>query len=211
MIRRICIFGASGATGLALTQQALECSLAVTAFVRSEAAKEKLPPSVTAVVGNLLDRADVERAIIGMDAVIIAIGARLNSPDVFCAEATQNIVEAMEAQGVRRLICQTGAMIGDYPHLSWFMRSMRNSYQKQQPTLAQDRADQEQRVASSGLDWTIVKPPRLTDGPRCGRVQSGEKLKVGAMSSISRADLGQFILNETDARQYVGKRVVVHS
>jgi putative NADH-flavin reductase len=211
MIRRICIFGASGATGLALTQQALERSLAVTAFVRSEAAKEKLPPGVTAVVGNLLDRADVERAITGCAAVVCVFGPHLSSSEVFCAEATQNIITAMKAQGVRRLVCLTGAMIGDYPHLSWFMRSMRNSYQKKQPALAQDRAGQEKRVASSGLDWTIVKPPRLTDGPRRGRVQSGENLKVGAMSSISRADLSQFILNEMDARQYVGKRVVVQS
>ena len=62
MAQRICIFGASGATGLALTQQAIARGHEVTAFVRSESAKEKLPPGVTVVVGNLLDREDVARA-----------------------------------------------------------------------------------------------------------------------------------------------------
>jgi uncharacterized protein YbjT (DUF2867 family) len=62
MTQRICFFGASGATGLVLTQQALARGYDVAAFVRSESAKEKLPPGVTVVVGNLLDREDVARA-----------------------------------------------------------------------------------------------------------------------------------------------------
>jgi putative NADH-flavin reductase len=152
MAQRICIFGASGATGLALTQQAIARGHEVTAFVRSESAKEKLPPGVTVVVGNLLDREDVARAVASCNAVMIVIGPRPASPEPFCAAATANIIAAMKATGRRRLICQTGAMIGDYPHLSWFMRSMKNSYRRQQPALANDRAEQERLVATSGLD-----------------------------------------------------------
>jgi putative NADH-flavin reductase len=209
MTQRICIFGASGATGLALTQQAVARGHDVTAFVRSEAAKEKLPSGVTVVVGSLLDRGDVARTVTGADAVLCAIGPRPASPEPFCAAATRNIIEAMIAQGVRRLVCLTGAMIGDYPHLSWFMRRMRNSYQKQQPALARDRAEQEQFVAASGLNWTVVKPARLTNGAARGRIRSGEALKVGAFSSISRADLARFMLDEVESPAYVGKRVVV--
>ena len=209
MSRKICIFGASGATGLALTQQALARGFAVTAFVRGQAAGAKLPPGATVVVGSLLDRADVAHAIVGADAVICVFGPRPTSPEVFCAEATRNIIEAMRAHGMRRLICQTGAMIGDYPHLSWFMRMMRSSYQKQQPALADDRAEQERVVVASGLDWTVVKPPRLTTRAARGRIRSGENLKVGAFSSISRADLARFMLDEVESREYVGKQVVV--
>jgi putative NADH-flavin reductase len=211
MTSKICIFGASGATGRTLTGQALERGIDVTAFVRSEAAKEKLPSGVTVMVGNLLDHADVECALSGRDAVIISIGPHPSSLDVFCAEATRTIIEAMKAQGVHRLICQTGAMIGDYPHLSWFMRSMRDSYQKQQPDMAQDRAEQEQLVATSGLDWTLVKPPRLTNGKGSVHIRSGEALKVGAMSSVSRSDLSRFLLEQVDSQEFVGKRVVVQS
>ncbi len=209
MIHKICIFGASGETGLELTRQALERGYEVTAFVRSQTAIEKLPRGVTVLVGNLLDRTDVERAIAGSEAVIIAIGPRNASPEIFCAAATQNIIDAMQTSGVRRLVCQTGAMIGDYPHLSWFMRSMKNAYRKQQPAQAKDRLEQEQRVAASGLDWTLIKPPRLTNGPARGRVRSGERLNVGAMSSISRLDLSRFILDQVDSPEYVGKGVVV--
>jgi putative NADH-flavin reductase len=104
MAQKISIFGASGATGLALTQLAVERGLDVVAFVRSEAARKKFPHGVTVVVGNLLDRNDVERAIAGCSAIICAIGPRASSPQVFCADATQNIIDAMKAQSVRRLL-----------------------------------------------------------------------------------------------------------
>jgi putative NADH-flavin reductase len=211
MTNKICIFGASGATGLALAEQARERNLEVMAFVRSETARDRLPPGVTAVVGNILDRTDVERAIIGVEAVICVIGPHPSSPEVFCADAMQNIMDSMKAQGVCRLLCVTGAMIGDYPHLSWFMRSMKDSYQKQQPNLAQDRADQEKCIEASNLDWTIVKPPRLTNGKGSGHIRSGEALKVGAMSSLSRVDLSRFLLDQVHSQEYVGKRVVVKS
>lgn len=139
------------------------------------------------------------------------VSSGLASQEIFCAHVTQNIIDSMKAQGVNRLVCLTGAMIGDYPHLSWFMRRMKNTYQKQQPALAQDRADQEQRVAASRLDWTLIKPPRLTNGKPRGSLRYGEALQVGAMSSISRADLSRFILDQVDAREYIGKRVVVKS
>ncbi|MCX6030710.1 MAG: NAD(P)H-binding protein [Chloroflexi bacterium] len=209
MTQRICIFGANGRLGLALTRLAVERGLDVVAFVRSLAAREQLPPGVTDVVGDLRNRDAVADAVAGCDAVFCAFAPRASSPDVFCADATQNIIDAMKAAGVRRLVCITGAMIGDYPHLSWFMRSMKSAYQKQQPALARDRAEQEQRVAASGLDWTLVKPPRLTNGNARGNVRSGEALKVGSFSSICRADLCRFMLDQIASTEYVDKRVVV--
>jgi putative NADH-flavin reductase len=209
MTHKICIFGASGATGKVLTQMAMERGFDVVAFVRSLAAKEQLPPGVTSIVGDLYSRNDVEQALAGCEAVICALGPRPNSADIFCADATQNIIEAMKAQGVRRLLCITGAMIGDYPYLSWFMRWMKNYYQKQQPALARDRSEQEQRVEASELEWTLVKPPRLTNGRGRGRVQSGENLQVGALSSISRVDVSRFILDQVESTEYVCTRVLV--
>ena len=50
MTSKLCVFGASGATGLVLTQLAVERGLGVVAFARSEATREKLPRGVTIVV-----------------------------------------------------------------------------------------------------------------------------------------------------------------
>ena len=209
MTPRICIFGASGATGLAIAQQALARGHEVTAVVRSQLAQAKLPPGATVVVGSLLDRADVAHAIVGADAVICVFGPQPTSPEVFCAEATQSIIEAMRAHGMRRLICQTGAMISDYPHLSWFMRMMRSSYRKQQPALGgrSCRTGTTRRGQRPAMDDRQAAAP--DEWCRAGRVRSGENLKVGAFASISRADLARFMLDEVESPQYVGKHVVV--
>jgi putative NADH-flavin reductase len=164
---------------------------------------------VTVLVGSLLNPRDVERAVQGCEAVICAIGPRMSAPDIFCAGATRNILEAMKAQGVRRLLCITGAMVGDYPHLSWFMRGIMSSYRKNQPAQAQDRTEQEKLVEESGLDWTLVKPPRLSNGAARGRIRAGTNLKVGAFSSISRMDLSIFILDQVEAKEYMGEKVIV--
>ena len=209
MTRRICVFGASGGTGALLVRQAMQRGHTVVAFVRGEAAKGTLPPGATVVIGSLLDPGAVERAVAGTDAVISALGPRVSSPEVFCAAATRNIIEAMKAQGVGRLLCITGAMIGDYPHLSWFMRSLRRMFRKHQPALARDRAEQERLVVASGLDWTLIKPPRLTNRRARGRVRSGGSLRIGAFSNISRADLSGFILDQIDLADSVGQSLVV--
>jgi putative NADH-flavin reductase len=206
---RICIFGASGATGMELTRQAVQRGLDVVAFVRSEATHKGFPQSTTIVTGSLTDQRDVEYAITNCDAVICAFGPRPGSSDVFCAEATQNIIEAMKTQAVGRLLCITGAMVGDYPHLSWFMRSLMSTYQKKQPDQARDRTEQERLVAASGLAWTLVKPPRLSEGAEHRHFRSGENLRVGMMSRISRSDLSSFILDQVDEQECLGKRVIV--
>jgi putative NADH-flavin reductase len=82
-------------------------------------------------------------------------------------------------------------------------------YEKQQPAAARDREQQEMLIEASGLDWTIVKPPRLSDGPGRGRYRSGEDLGVGAFSHISRADLSAFILTQLDSDEYLKKRAVI--
>ena len=166
MTCKLCIFGASGATGTILTKLAVKRGLDVTVFMRSEIAREIIPQGVTTVVGNLLNPGDVERAI-------------------------------------------TGAMVGNYPYLSWFMRRIMSAYQKQQPALAHDRTEQEKLVESSGLDWTLIKPPRLSNGKARGHIRSGGALRVEALSSISHADLSHFILDQVDAQKYVCNKVVV--
>ena len=68
---------------------------------------------------------------------------------------------------------------------------------------------QEAAIAESGLDWTIVKPPRLYDGVATGRIVSGENLPIGLMSKISRADVATFCIGALAVRTWVCKKVFV--
>ncbi|GKS63283.1 hypothetical protein YTPLAS72_05870 [Nitrospira sp.] len=77
------------------------------------------------------------------------------------------------------------------------------------PQATGDREEQERLVESSGLDWTIVKPPRLTNSATRGRVQASASLRVGLLSKISRADLAAFIFDEIEAGHFVRQRIFV--
>ncbi len=207
---KLCVFGASGRTGSALVRQALDRGHRVTAFCRNESSRANFSLGASIVWGDLARRKDVDQAIRDADAVVCLYGQRPPVVHVFCARATAEIIESMKALGVRRLLCVTGAIIGDYPlRRSLFIRVMRRLFQKQQPDVARDRAMQEELIEKSGLAWTIVKPPRLTEGKKRGGYRAGTDLKVGAFSRISREDLGAFILDHLGSDEYVGKRVVV--
>lgn len=206
----LCVFGASGRTGSALVRQAVDRGHAVTAFCRSESTHVAFPLGVKLVWGSLLRREDVEKAIAGADAVVCLYGQRPASTHVFCSEVTATIIGSMKALDVKRLLCVTGAMIGDYPaNRSPFIRLMKWLFRKKQPNIAADREQQEDVIMRSGLAWTVVKPPRLTEGRKRGGYRAGEDLGVNAFSRISREDLGEFILDALGSDEHVGKRVVV--
>ena len=76
---------------------------------------------------------------------------------------------------------------------------------------AEDRQRQETVVRESGLAWTLVKPPRLTDAPRRGPIQAGPLVRVGMLSHISRLDLAEFLLDEIAQPRFVGQVVFVRT
>jgi putative NADH-flavin reductase len=110
---KLLIFGATGGTGRHLVQQALTQGHTVTAFVRDPARLDLAHPNLTAVQGDVLDPAAVERAVPGHDAVLSAIGAPASKTGTLRSVGTRNIVRAMERTGVRRLISQASLGYGD--------------------------------------------------------------------------------------------------
>jgi putative NADH-flavin reductase len=203
------IFGATGRTGRVLVRAALKRHWNVRALIRPSAQLEPAS-NLTILRGDLDNPDDVAAAIISAQAVCCVFGPRPPYRDVFCAQASQSIIQAMKRAGVHRLVCLTGAMIGDLPaNVSWPMRKMAALFARRLPVVAADRASQEEAVMQSGLAWTLVKPPRLTDSLPNGRVSADPRLPVGLMSSITRQDLAQFLLDEVKRRHYIGQRVYV--
>jgi putative NADH-flavin reductase len=205
----ITIFGITGRAGLPLARAAWARGLAVRGMTRGSELPTELR-DVQLVRGTFADTDRVAEAVAGVDAVCCVIGPRPPSREAFCAAATAAIVGAMRQAGCRRLLCLTGAMIGEAPgSRSLPMEWMARSFARRVPELARDREEQERIVRESGLDWTIVKPPRLTDGPATGRVRAGADVRVGLFSRMSRADLAAFMLDEIERRALVHQRVLV--
>lgn len=147
---------------------------------------------VTVFEGDVLDAELVDRAVCSQDAIISTLGPRQNAVADLCARGMQNIISSMKAHGVRRIVQVTGAMIG-HPtkRLGLIYRAIRAAVPK--PAL-DDRRSQERLVKESGLDWTIVRPTRLTDSPARGVWRESEQERVGAFARISRADVADALI-----------------
>ena len=209
----LALFGGSGATGQQVIRQAVALGVQVRALVRPTSVHLLQSDSSHRLeirTGSLLNAEDVENLVKDCGAVCCVFGPRPPFGDLFCAEATRLIVEAMHKHGLRRILCQTGAMIGEYrQNRTWPFQRLVEVFHRLSPELAADRAAQEACVQSSGLDWTLVKPPRLTHQPIRGRVVVGPTVKVGLGSRISRADLAEFLLRELYFPEYSGQVVFV--
>ncbi len=176
----IVIFGASGRTGKGLSAVTIARGIDTRTLDKKNPTMEEL-----------------RQTIHGVGGVIIVFGPRPPYTDVFCADLTQRIVSVMKTENIKHLICQTGAMIGDYPNnRSLLFKIFSGRFKKSNPQGYLDRVRQEEIVKKSSLEWTIVKPPRLTDAIGNKKVRAGENIKVGFLSSISRKSLARFIIDE---------------
>lgn len=208
----IAVFGGSGATGKALLVRMVQKGLAVRVLVRKAATVGVTTARVEVVEGALSKPEDVLATLQGCGSVICVFGPRPPYIDVFCEQATANIVDAMQRLGIRRLVCQTGGMIGDYrANRTLPFQWMSDMFRGHSPQIANDRVGQEHVVMDSGLDWTIIKPPRLTDGAAKGKCCIGTDVRLGMLSSITRADLADFLITETLEPQYIGQVVFIRN
>lgn len=206
---RLAVFGASGRTGSELLRLAEGRGWSVRALVRPSSTCGPRP-GLEVLRGTLESAPDVRAAIQGAEAVFCVFGPRTAKSPPFCAGATALILSAMRASGPRRLICMTGAMVGEpSSNVSLPMRVMAALYRRQCPELAADASAQERAVIDSDLAWTLVKPPRLTEDPVTHRVRADRALRVGLLSRISRGDLAAFMLDEAVAGRHVRERVYV--
>jgi len=209
----IAIFGGSGMTGQELIAAALKKGLRVKALYRPGSVPPSPPHGVEVITGLLDSADDVKRTLEGTDGAVIVFGPRLKRKrpaDVFCAAATANIISEMKKLGIERLVCQIGAMAGgDTPNWSWFVRSFVRSYRKNFPAVNADRDAQEVAVKESGLDWTLVKPFRISKARGKGHVRAAQAVRIGMFTSVRRSDLAEFLVNEFMAGRFHQQAIYV--
>lgn len=220
---KVVVFGATGKAGRTIALNLLAAGHDVTAFARDPAHfSARTYPGLRLLQGDALNAADVAAAVAGQDAVVVSLGDSTNPvvlkfgarfgfkrstvPNI-CELGTQNIISAMQAASVKRLICISSYGVGDTrDQLSTVYRLWFQALQ-----LAEQLADKEQQerlVKQSGLDWTLVQPVGLTDGAATGRwlaSTTGGRRK----RTISRVDLADFVAQILSSGQYGGETVVL--
>lgn len=187
------IFGATGGTGRELVDQACSAGHDVTAVVRSPDGVAPRP-HLTVVTADIAVADQLVPAVAGRDAVLTAIGPRGRGPTTVQADTTTSIIAAMRAAGVRRLVCVSNSGMhtdGDGPLTRALVKpilrgALRHGFA--------DMRRMEELVAASGLDWTILRPPRLTNGRRTGTYRTEVNRNVRGGMQVSRADLADCVL-----------------
>jgi putative NADH-flavin reductase len=198
---KVIVFGASGRIGRPLVAHTLAAGHEVTAVVNRGTLEPA--PGLTVVSADVLDPAAVCAVMPGHDSVICVLGA--GRAGVVRSTGTANIIAAMKAQGIRRLICQSTLGAGDSaPALNFFWKYLMFGLLLR-PAYADHQA-QEQLVQNSGLDWTLVRPAAFTDGPLTGQYRHGFAATAKNLTlKISRNDLASFLVKQLTSAQYLLK------
>jgi putative NADH-flavin reductase len=218
---KLTIFAATGGIGRQALEQAIAEGHDVTAVVRNP---QRLPSAQARIVTADLAAADpaaLRSAIGGADAVLSALGARSKAEAGVAWQGTRAITEAMQVAGVRRIVVVSAAPVGTVPSPArpqppkhdpgdgFFMRHLAYPILKSAlPGVYADLAQMEDVLRASDLDWTAVRPVRLTGKPVTGRYRTayGQNVRHGLF--ISRADVAHCMLAVLDQpetfRQTVG-------
>jgi putative NADH-flavin reductase len=208
---RLTIFGATGKTGSCLVTHALTAGHEVTAVVR-DPKRLNLPPNehLRVVTADVMDPANIVPAVADADVVVSALGPPSKGPTTVLQDSTRSIIEAMEKSRTRRLVTTvSGSMVddsGDGAFMHYLAKPMTRRILK---NVCSDMRRAESEIHASGLDWTIFRPPRLTDKPGTGRYRMAIDRNVKRGLTISRADLAKAVFDLLDDPATVRKHVFV--
>jgi uncharacterized protein YbjT (DUF2867 family) len=205
---RIVVLGATGRTGRAVIERLLAVGDDAVAVARSPQ-PGAFPPTVTVVRADLASHdPGLERAFQGADAVVSALGHRGKSDAGVLEAGARATVAAMQATGVSRLLAVSAAPVGT-------IASPANPYPPRRdpgddtitalllaPIIRRafarayaDSARMEDVIRSSGLRWTIARPPRLLNGPPTGRIRTAVDRNVRGGRSVRRSDLAAWLVD----------------
>ncbi|XP_059806849.1 flavin reductase (NADPH) isoform X3 [Hypanus sabinus] len=154
MGRKVAIFGSTGMTGLATLSQAVAAGHEVTVLVRDPARLPAEPKGISVIVGDVTNKEDVQKTVKGQDGVIVVLGTRNDlSPTTMMSEGTKNIIEAMKAHNVRKIVgCMSTFLLWDEAKIPPRLLDVTKDHQRMYEVLK-----------NSGLDYVAVFPPHIDD------------------------------------------------
>ena len=189
----VLILGATGGTGLQLVRRSLLAGHTVTAFVRNAGALKEYQDQIKVVMGDPLDPVQLAIVAKGQDAVISGLGPRVpvaKSDEHLLRAFAESLTTAMKLAEVRRLVIISTAFLFKDSVLPPTYLVGRLLF----PSVVKDSTDLEKIIRESQTEWTIVRPPQLTDGPYTGKYRE----RIGHLPfmgfKISRADVADYFV-----------------
>jgi putative NADH-flavin reductase len=207
---KILVIGSTGGTGRCVVENALRAGHEVTAFARTPKKINLQHERLHVAQGDVLEADALMRAMQGQQAVICALGpAAGTAPGTIISEGTRNIILAMEQTGVRRLVFESGIMVGEGSGLSvinWFLL---NIFRALNRALYEDKVRAEKLIRQSNLDWVMVRPPKLKHMPGRGNYRTGHALNINLPAGLAHADVAYFMVHSAVVYTHLGQVVEI--
>ena len=210
----VLIIGASRGIGFETVKAAIQAGHSVRALARSARRIPVDHPKLEKMVGDALQVPTVKRALTGVDVVIQSLGISAGPENIFnptrlFSIATRVLVAAMEEAQVKRLICVTGFGAGDSRGRGGFLYSV--AFHLLVGRIYDDKDVQERIVRRSKLDWVIVRPVILTNGPKTNAYRALADPRDWTCGFVSRADVADFLVKQIEDDAFLRKTPVLTS
>ncbi|KAJ3389640.1 hypothetical protein HDU80_011443 [Chytriomyces hyalinus] len=197
----VAVFGGTQGCGKEFLIQALSVGHEVTVLARTPSKLDDLSVKPRVIKGNVYDASLVRQVVAGQDVVVVCLGmSRMETDDMHvCSEGTKFILAAMQSEGVKRVLV---VIMTENVEPRVFDRGLVGIVSR----ALSDKSIQSAEVRNSGLDWTLVEVPWLTDGPLTATYNVGKAIWG---TTVSRKDVGHFILQNLASNEFVKSAVTV--
>lgn len=195
-IYNILVIGANGGIGSQAVEIALKQGHRVTAILRNPANLGITDPNLIVAKGDIMKPETLEKHLENKDAVISAIGKSSMKDTRLYSRGNENLLLAMKKAGTTRVFFISASGLDVNPSHNFFIRLItKYVLQKILKNMYADLERMEKIIKESDRNWTIMRPPQLTNAPLTGRYRFAINgfLKNGL--KISRADLAYFMID----------------
>lgn len=193
---RLAVLGAGGRTGREIVAQALAAGHHVTAMARRPEDVTQEHQNLSVVQADVFDPSTLRAPMVDQDAVISVIHTSRQTTTTLYSRGVLNVLDAMSEAGVKRLVCADSQLISVPPGASLLRKFWIRTFPQKilrNPLLDMERMENE--LAYSEADWTVVRVPKLVDGPHTGEYRTSLDSPLSRPRAISRADLADYLLS----------------
>jgi putative NADH-flavin reductase len=205
---KVLVLGATGSVGQHILQLGIERGHELTALVRNAEKLKSWERRVRVVKGDALDKDSVEQAVRGQEAAIYAIGIKTIGRTTLFSESTRILIDAMERNRVKRLVCITGVGAGETKGHGGFLYD-RILFPLVTKRVYADKEVQETLIQKSSLDWVIVRPAMFREGSPSGKLEAVTDVRGVTLTRVSRVEVAAFVLDQLTDGRYLRKAVFI--
>lgn len=210
---KLAILGSTGFVGKVLLKKALDRGHQVKTLVRSPEKLGEFKDRVEFIQGTVFEAADIEASVAGTEAVLSTVAPNQRHPQnpEMYKNAMENLVAALDKQNIKRFIHIGGAVHAGGENENWTVsRRMLRFFLTivSKPSLIAKQLEWEV-LKKSDLDWTLVRPPRVSKKEPAGNLLADEKNLAGL--EIGVEELADFILDQIDSKNWIRKAPLVAS